>query len=151
MMFSSKGLVLAVAQVMLVLTTGGKLLYDRATLPHVWVKAVPFDPNLPIRGRYARLALIVENPQNLRGPVSLSVDGDQLLTRPSGEETGIYLNGSRLMDPVAFFIPEHIPDPSRRADGEELWVDVTVPRKGPPRPVRLGVKKNGVLTPLNLD
>ena len=49
---------------------------------------------------------------------------------------------------LAFFIPEHVPDPSVRAPGEELWVEVTLPRKGAPRPIRLGVKKDGVLTPL---
>jgi hypothetical protein len=55
-----------------------------------------------------------------------------------------------LADPVAYFIPEHVPDPSRRAPGEELWVEVSVPAKGSPRPIRLGVKKDGVLTPLEL-
>ncbi|HET7694915.1 MAG TPA: GDYXXLXY domain-containing protein [Vicinamibacterales bacterium] len=49
---------------------------------------------------------------------------------------------------LAFFIPEHIPDPSIREPGEELWAEVTLPRKGPPRPIRLAVKKDGVLTPL---
>jgi hypothetical protein len=28
---------------------------------------------------------------------------------------------------------------------------VTVPAKGPPRPIRMGVKKDGVITPLHLD
>ena len=56
----------------------------------------------------------------------------------------------RLREPLAYFIPEHVPDPSARPVGEELWVEVTLPRKGPLRPIRLGVKKNGVLTPLNL-
>jgi hypothetical protein len=55
-----------------------------------------------------------------------------------------------LTEPVAFFIPEHAPDPSRRQPGEELWVEVSVPANGPPRPLRLGVKKDGVLTPLDL-
>jgi len=54
-----------------------------------------------------------------------------------------------LVEPVAYFIPEHAEDPSRR-QGEELWVEVTIPRSGAPRPIRLGVKKNGVLTPLDL-
>jgi uncharacterized membrane-anchored protein len=49
---------------------------------------------------------------------------------------------------IAFFIPEHVPDPSIRAAGEELWAEVTLPRKGAPRPIRLAVKKDGVLTPL---
>ena len=37
--------------------------------------------------------------------------------------------------PIAFFIPEHIADPSRRPSGESLWVEVTIPKKGPPRPI----------------
>jgi hypothetical protein len=40
-----------------------------------------------------------------------------------------------------------VPDPSIRAPGEELWVEVTLPRRGPPRPIRLGVKKDGVMIP----
>jgi hypothetical protein len=32
--------------------------------------------------------------------------------------------------------------------GEEMWVEVTIPKKRPPRPVRMGMKKVGVLTPL---
>ncbi|HXN83836.1 MAG TPA: hypothetical protein VN883_15260 [Myxococcales bacterium] len=55
-----------------------------------------------------------------------------------------------LQEPLAYFIPEHVPDPSRRATGEELWVEATLPKKGPLRPIRLGVKKGGVLTPLPL-
>ncbi len=56
----------------------------------------------------------------------------------------------RLIEPVAYFIPEHIDDPSHRSAGEELWAEVTIPRHGAPRPIRLGVKKNGVLTPLDV-
>ena len=56
-----------------------------------------------------------------------------------------------LVEPVAYFIPEHVPDPSRRLPGEELWVEVTLPKQGGPRPIRLAVKKDGVLTPLDLD
>lgn len=51
---------------------------------------------------------------------------------------------------VAFFIPPNVPDPSRRPAGEELWVEVSVPKSGAPRPIRLGVKKDGTLTPLDL-
>ena len=28
---------------------------------------------------------------------------------------------------------------------------VTLPKKGPPRPIRMAVKKNGVFTPLNYN
>jgi hypothetical protein len=57
----------------------------------------------------------------------------------------------RLEEPVPFFIPETIPDPSRRPAGEELWAEVTVPRKGPLRPIRLGVKRNGVFRLLETE
>ena len=51
------------------------------------------------------------------------------------------------------FSIKNVPNPSRRAAGEELWVEATISRKGPPlrRPIRLGVKKGQVLTPLGLD
>ena len=55
----------------------------------------------------------------------------------------------RLEEPLACFIPEKVPDPSIRPAGEELWVEATLPRKGPLRPIRLGVKKDGKLTPLS--
>jgi hypothetical protein len=32
-----------------------------------------------------------------------------------------------------------------------MWVEVTVPAQGPPRPIRIAVKQNGALTPLKLD
>jgi hypothetical protein len=55
-----------------------------------------------------------------------------------------------LVRPVAFFIPEHVPDPSVRGAGEELWAEVTIPRHGPPRPIRLGVRTDGDIAPLDL-
>ena len=110
-----KGLILGALHLSLVLGIGAKLLVDRYRYPREWRQARPYDPNLPIRGRYVRIR----------------VDGAS--------------------EPLAYFIPEHVPDPSRRGPGEELWVEVTLPKKGPPRPILLGVKKNGVITPLALD
>lgn len=96
--------------------------------------------------------------------VALSVRDGQLVAVPaSGAGAGVGASpvsarGSQrgdttvavLSQPLAYFIPEHVPDPSRRAAGEELWVEVTLPRRGAPRPIRLGVKKDGVLTPLDV-
>ena len=65
-----------------------------------------------------------------------------------GRYVRLRIDGRSTDEQIAFFIPEHAPDPSRRPPGEELWAEVTLPRKGPPRPIRLGVMKNGVLTPL---
>jgi hypothetical protein len=52
-------------------------------------------------------------------------------------------------EPVLVFISEHADVPILKPH-EEMRVEVTVPAKGPPRPIRLGIKKDGVLTPLQL-
>jgi uncharacterized membrane-anchored protein len=154
----TRGLLLALLHVLLVASLGAKLLYDRATRPRVWVRAAPVDPDLPFRGRYVQIRLEVDGtdllPGEGRGDVTLSVEGERLVAHPSDEDTGVRIarqwrgRGTVLAEPVAFFIPEHATDPSRRRNEEELWVEVTVPRRGPPRPIRLGLKKGDLLTPL---
>jgi len=41
-----KGIVLGALQCALFLSLTGKLLYDRAMRPRIWVKTMPWDPNL---------------------------------------------------------------------------------------------------------
>jgi len=130
------------------------------------VHAFPYDPNLPIRGRYLSLRLEVEPDGVLRDGQQVTlrvVDGK--LTAEAGSEYGfgeetLYIRVGNmppfprysLAEPVLYFIPENAADPSRPTKGEELWVEVTIPRKGPPRPIRLGIKKgDGPITPLALD
>jgi len=173
-----KGLLLAVLHLLIVGSLGAKLLIDRSLRPRVWVRTAPYDPELPIRGRYVSLQVEVEAPQppppakpaedqpawmtRVRSdwkPARLEVREGKLFAVP--DEAGSVYYGFRwrqnawapalLTEPVAFFIPEHIPDPSVRPQGEELWVEVTVPKKGPPRPIRLGVKRGGQLTPLEIN
>jgi hypothetical protein len=43
----------------------------------------------------------------------------------------------RLVEPVVFFLPEDAPDPTRDLRPGELWVEVTLPPGGAPRPIRL--------------
>ena len=152
-----KGLTLAAVQVAMVLSLGGKLLLDRSTMPRVWVRTMPYDPNLPIRGRYVSLSVAAEargfSPGAIYGSARLAVEDGVFVARPDengGNMVNTIGNGvtATLSQPIAFFIPEHIPDPSRRPPGEELWVELTVPPKGPPRPIQLGIKKDGILTPL---
>jgi hypothetical protein len=59
----------------------------------------------------------------------------------------------RLNQPILFFIPDTAQDPTGLPRGDELWVLATIPRKGPPRPIALGVKKAGETTikPLGLN
>ena len=150
-----RGLAVALLQAVMVSSLGGKLLLDRERYPRVWTQALPFDPDLPIRGRYVRIAVVVHIPPGSGSfyQAKLSVENNELVARPAPDWGDIAVHTERhtLVQPVAFFIPEHVPDPSRRAPGEELWVELTVPRKGPPRPIQLAVKKDGKLTPLPLD
>lgn len=54
----------------------------------------------------------------------------------------------RLSVPVDFYIAEHATDPTFLKSGQELWIEVTVPPKGPPRPLQLALKDNGAWKPL---
>ena len=119
------------------------------TVPRGWARTAPFDPSTPLHGSYVRLALEIPlatmppGPSEYRGSgVRLrAVDGkvvgdlDDSVRSPRvqlGPEGGA--RSQRLAEAVAFFIPEHVPDPSRRPAGEELWAEVTIPA-----PVRLGL------------
>ena len=154
-----KGLLLASLHTILVLGVGARFLLDRATLPKAWARTRPVDPDLPIRGRYVSLQIEPQAEKLSAGTAEavLRVEDGRLLAAPleGGAGGGVRLAWFAgilvVAEPVAFFIPEHVPDPSRRPPGEELWVEVSVPPKGPPRPIRLGVKKDGVLTPLHLN
>jgi hypothetical protein len=150
-----RGAAVALWQCLIVLTVAGQYALDRAQLPRVWVQAMPFDPNLFVRGRYVSLRLQVDAPpeagQGTSARLSV-VDGRLVATPDPSGSVHIVPGGDRwtIAEPVAFFIPERVPDPSRRAPGEELWVEVSVPARGSPRPIRLGVKRDGILTPLEL-
>ncbi len=55
----SRGVVLLVVQLVLVLSIAGKYVYERKVCPRVWVRTAQFDPDLPFRGRYLALRLAV--------------------------------------------------------------------------------------------
>lgn len=160
-----KGTAVALLHIAIVLSLGGKLLYDRAHCPRVWVATGSVDPDLPIRGRYVTLRLRVQAPwfnpaqTYTREDVRLSVENNQLIASKSEADTGLSIStwqratitDSWFLDqPVAFFLPEHADLPLRPKPGEELWAEVTVPRKGPPRPIQLAVKRGTEWYPLNL-
>ena len=162
-----RGILVGGVQLVLVASLAGKLWYDRETLPRVWVRCTGFDPDDPLRGRYISLRLTVplalsDEPY---GPVRLQVQGDQLVAvhiqspEPSSWES-TYLAGRErpnepfaMLEPaMAVFLPEHAPDPTQRALGAELWLEVTLPHAGPPRPIRVGIKRRGeAIVPLDLE
>ncbi|MBV9073162.1 MAG: hypothetical protein JOZ10_05970 [Acidobacteria bacterium] len=168
----TKSLVVAALQVAIVLSLGGKLMYDRAHRPRVWVRTGSIDPDLPIRGRYMTLNLQVhaegfKPPANGKNDanwynwqsVDLTVENGDLVARPAAQQSELSLAtwGTRpnqtasdlffLWPSVAFFLPEHAEVP-RLKTGDELWAEVTIPRKGPPRPIQLAMKHEGQWIPL---
>lgn len=163
-----KGLILAGAQLALVASLAAKYAIDRARLPRVWVQTVAYDPNLPIRGRYLSVQLRVSpedvhgSPSNSSGEmrdVTLNVRDGHLVANPADHPTDLHVNRriinrgepvTALMEPVAFFLPEHAMDPSVRRAGEELWMEVTAPKTGPPRPIQLAIKRGESFTPLGI-
>ena len=163
-----KGLAVAVIHILIVLSLGGKLLYDRATQPRIWVRTGSIDPDLPIRGRYFTLNLQVRAPElgsEFRDRskynsayIELAVENGELVAHKTDRTTGMMINswgpprnGSNdlflLSSPVVFFIPAHAEAP-RLGAGGELWAEVTVPKKGPPRPIQLAIKRGVQWTPL---
>src|SRR3989442_7051435 len=108
------------------MSLGAKLLIDRARLPRAWVHVVPFDPELPLRGRYVRLALEVPtlqmtgettsphvSPGRRFGQARLLLQDGQLVAAPAEPGTGLPVeltrsgdvSTARLPQPVLFVMP----------------------------------------------
>jgi len=186
--FSGTSVALLVIQLAIVSSVAAKYLYQRWTCPRVWARTVAVDPELPMRGRYLSLRLMVDGCQStlpsakaarfprdingaaIQGPyfvqataifhADLKVENNRLMAvyirddqnGTVGEEVSVWpgaaCDAMRLDAPVDFYIPEHASDPSRLKPGQELWVEVTVPPKGPPRPTQIALKDNGAWKPL---
>ncbi len=188
MRFSKASIALLVIQLTLVSSIAAKYLYQRRTCPRVWGRAVAYDPELVMRGRYLSAQLTVDGcqstlpsakqaefPRNLNGvpngelfsvnvpvmfPAKLAVQDGKLQAiripttdvAPSGQMVsafqGMPCNAMRLTQPTNFYIAEHAASPLPLKAGEELWMEVTVPPKGPPRPIQLALKTDGAWKPL---
>jgi hypothetical protein len=155
----ARGLAVGAIQVLLVAGIGAKFLYDRSHYPRLWVETAPYDPDLPIRGRYVSIALLVDadRPAPGAGAVGapdmfiarLEVRGDRLVAVQDDENGRHWIRSGRcgergcwqLAEPLAYFIPEHAIDPSRPRSEATLWAEVTLPPAGAPRPIRLEARK----------
>ncbi len=131
-----RGLLVAVIQVALMAAVAAKLYFDRATLPRAWIESAGVDPDLPIRGRYVSLVEVRDGRALavIESTVAPTMRGSGLhfVERPTDE-------GPRwmLVEPVAYFLPEHVPDPTLGVSPGELWVEATLPPRSAPRPIRL--------------
>lgn len=156
-----RGVIVAVVQVGLMCAVGAKLLFDRATLPRAWVETAGVDPNLPIRGRYVSLNLLfpaaaesasVRAPQGAPAVGHLEVrDGGAVAVLRGAADVEEVRAGDMyfverstpaglrwmLMEPVAYFLSEDAPDPTRDVQPGELWLEASFPARSSPRPIRL--------------
>jgi hypothetical protein len=57
---------------------------------------------------------------------------------------------AQLSENVEYFITDTAKSPFPVEGGAQLWVEVTIPPMGPPRPIQLALSKDGTFTPLNL-
>jgi hypothetical protein len=143
------------------------------------MRTAQFDPNLPLRGRYLALQLAVDacslprdsstwQSWNANGmgnwrwkvrPVArdgkLVVELARDRTRPELTQQ-IFLPKDRpcdraaLQDAAEYFIGDRDKSPFPLKPGEELWVEVTVPPVGPPRPIQLAISDAQGFRPLLL-
>jgi hypothetical protein len=128
----------------------------QSTLPSAKRADFPRDVNgAAVQGQYA-----IRGEGNLEFRAELKVVNNQLLAigirdeekdgvaRRVAARPGAPCDQMRLVDPVNFYIAEHARSPLPLASGAELWIEVTVPPMGPPRPIQLALKHDGRWEPL---
>jgi hypothetical protein len=65
-------------------------------------------------------------------------------------DAGAPCDQMKLDSTTGFFIADTANSPLPLKPGQELWIEVTVPPTGPPRPIQLALKENGAWKPLEL-
>jgi len=100
-----------------------------------WQGAVRFRAKLKVENNRLLVIRIPEADQSSKG-VNVTAWPDSSC------------DAMRLDEPVDFYIAEHAEDSTRLKPGQELWIEVTVPPQGPPRPLQLALRQDGVQTPL---
>jgi hypothetical protein len=131
----------------------------QSTLPSA--KQATFGRN--IDGSANQTPYAIGGSQPVQFPAQLAVMNNRLIGigipatdgPPEGEMISAWPSASceamRLVDPVNFYIAEHAQSPLQHAAGAELWIEVTLPPKGPPRPIQLALKQNGTWQPVALQ
>jgi hypothetical protein len=127
-----------------------------STLPSAKQARMPRSvEGVPVGNRFS-----INAPDLVRFPAKLKVNGGKLeaIRIPEGDSQsggqmvsawpGSSCDDLRLETPVDFYIAEHAISPTPVKAGQELWIEVTVPPKGPPRPMQLALKENGSWKPL---
>ena len=127
----------------------------QSTLPSAKFATFPRDVNGAIKpGPYVlrprpvlfRANLKVQNNQL----VALRVEGqeDSNLGEEISAAPGAPCGQMQLSDPVDFYIADTAKSPLPLQPKQELWIEVTVPPTGPPRPIQLALKQDSSWKPL---
>jgi hypothetical protein len=127
----------------------------QSTLPTARQAQFPRNFNgMALQGPYSIAA-----PQPVSFPAQLAATNGKLTAiripttdgAPQGQIVlalpGLSCDAMWLADSVNFYIAEHAQSPLPLRSGAELWIEVTVPPKGPPRPIQLALKENGIWKP----
>jgi len=127
----------------------------QSTLPSAKLATFPRDVNGAVKpGPY------VLRPQPVTFRANLKVENNKLVAvrveggedPAAGQEISAMPSAPcgqmTLTDGVDFYIGETAKSPLPVQPGQELWIDVTVPSTGPPRPIQLALKDNGAWKPL---
>jgi hypothetical protein len=135
----------------------------QSTLPSARLATMPRNVDgLPVGMKYS-----IQSPGPVRFPATVKVqnnklvalripDSDNMSPAPPGSQMVAAWPGSscedlRLDTPVNFYIAEHAAIPTPLKPNQELWIEVTVPPTGPPRPIQLALKQDGVWKPLGFQ
>ena len=88
---------------------------------------------------------------NQNALVAVRIEGSE--DSAAGEEVvgsaGSPCDQMQLEAPIDVYISDTAQGPLPLKPGQELWIEVTVPPQGPPRPMQLAVKDNGAWKPLD--
>ena len=129
----------------------------QSTLPSAKNANFPRDVNGAVTpGSYVLRPNAVDFHANLKVVnntfVAVRIEGTDDMT--AGEEVvgtaSSLCNQMQLASSTDFFISDTAQSPLPLTPGQELWIEVTVPPKGPPRPTQLALKDNGAWKPLDL-
>ena len=189
MKFARASIMVLVIQLGVVCSIAGKYLLERATSPRVWTRALAYDPEMIMRGRYLSMQLTVDacgisvpiaQGQGPDGdgnrlyfhtadpgmmseqlPVIVSAKDGKLVALRIEHSTGNHraqdismrknstCHDTFLQQPIDYYISESAKSPFPLKSGQTLWVEVTVPQVGPPRPINLAINDGVHWQPLN--
>jgi hypothetical protein len=126
-----------------------------STLPSAKDATFPRDVNNAVKpGPYVLRPLPVDFRANLKVEnnrlVAVRVEGeeDPTIGEEVAADAGVPCDQMHLADGVDFYIADTAQSPLPLQPGQELWIEVTVPPKGPPRPLQLAVKQDTSWNPL---